>query len=335
MDNQNKFLGPLFIIGMNRSGTKLLRNLLNQHPRISIPTMESYFIPYLINKFGNPPQFEDDKEFQNFYDALTKTTFFGNMQSMGLSFSKEYLEQEVTDRTSWSEIFEVIFKFYIPQEKDKDVIWGDKTPQYLPRMKFLKILYPQAKFVHIIRHPGDYCISAKKAWGKSLYRSANSWRYEIGKARIDSRDFADDYHEVFYENLVDEPQKVLSNICVFLGCKFTNKMLHLDIPTENLGDTKGQTEIIQTNKDKYLNQLSKRTIKRIEEIVYPVAKSLGYDLKFAKNFKPLNPLMEKLLMLHDACNSANFHIKNEGVIPGLIRTYRLHKYRVVQLSTKN
>ena len=335
MENQNKFLGPLFIIGMNRSGTKLLRNLLNQHPRISIPTIESYFIPYLINKFGNPPQFEDDNEFQNFYDALTKTTFFGNMQSMGLSLSKEYLEQEVADRTSWSAIFEVIFKFYIPQEKDKDVIWGDKTPQYLPRIKLLKTLYPQAKFIHIIRHPGDYCISAKKAWGKSIYRSANSWRVEIEKAQRDSRDFADDYLEVFYENLVEEPQKVLSKICDFLDCKFTTKMLYLDIPTENLGDTKGHTEIVQTNKYKYLKRLSPRTIKRIEEIVYPVASSFGYDLKFAHKFKPLTPLMEKILLLYDAWNSAYFHIKNEGVIPGLIRTYRLHKYRVVQLSTKN
>ncbi len=170
----NVFLGPLFIVGMHRSGTKLLRNLLNQHPQISIPTIESCFIPYLINKFGNSPQFEDDN---------------------------------LTDRTSWSEIFEVIFKFYIPQSKNKNVIWGDKTPQYLPRIKLLKRLYPKAKFIHIIRHPGDYCISAKKAWGKSIYRSANSWRHEIEKAREVGGGLGDDYLEVFYENLVENPEK--------------------------------------------------------------------------------------------------------------------------------
>ncbi|MDJ0898980.1 MAG: sulfotransferase [Xenococcus sp. MO_188.B8] len=332
MDNQNKFLGPLFIVGMHRSGTKLIRDLLNQHPRISIPTIESYCIPYLINQFGNPPKFEDDNEFQNFYDALTKTTFFSNMQSMGFTVSKAYLDKNIVDRRSWSEIFEVIFRFYIPQEKNKDVIWGDKTPQYLSRLRFLKALYPQAKFIHIIRHPGDYCISAKKAWGKNIFRSANSWRYEIENARIASRDFADDYLEVFYENLVEEPEQVLSNICDFLGCEFNTKMLYLDRPTENLGDTKGQVEIVKTNKYKYLKVLNIHTIKRIEEIVYPVASSLGYDLKFAKKFKPLNPLMEKILLFYDACASANFHIKDEGFIPGLIRTYRIHKYRVIQLK---
>lgn len=334
MNQQNKFLGPLFIVGMHRSGTKLLRNLLNQHPRISIPTIESCFIPYLINKFGNPPQFEDESEFQNFYEALRETTFWGNMHSMGLTLNKEYLERELKNRTLWSEIFEIIFKFYIPPEKDKDVIWGDKTPQYLPRIRLLKTLYPQAKFIHIIRHPGDYCISAKKAWGKSIYRSANSWRHEIEKAREVGSELKDDYLEVFYENLVEKPEKELIEICNFLECEFTYNMLHLDTPTENLGDTIGQTKIVKTNKNKYLKRLSPKSIKRIEEIVYPVAKALDYDLMFASSFKPLTPFLEKTFMLCDACNSAIFHIKDEGVISGLIRTYRLHKYRVVKLNDK-
>ena len=75
INKTNIFSGPLFIIGMYRSGTKLLRILLNQSPRIIIPVVESCFIPYLINKFGDSPQFENDNEFQNFYKSLTKTSF--------------------------------------------------------------------------------------------------------------------------------------------------------------------------------------------------------------------------------------------------------------------
>ncbi len=111
-------------------------------------------------------------------------------------------------------------------------------------------------------------------------------------------------------------------------------MLYLDTPTENLGDTIGQTKIVKSNKNKYLKRLSPKSIKRIEEIVYPVAKALDYELLFARDFRPLSPFMEKILLLYDAWNSAIFHIKDEGVISGLIRTYRLHKYRVVKLSNK-
>ena len=156
------------------------------------------------------------------------------MNSVGQTLDKKYLEQNLNDRTSWSEIFKVIFKFYIPQSKSEDVIWGDKTPQYLPRIKLLKDLYPQAKFIHIIRNPGDYCISVKKAWERSIYRSANNWRYEIENAKMSSQDFSDDYLEVFYENLVEDPETILRKICCFLGCEFTQKMLNLDEPTENL-----------------------------------------------------------------------------------------------------
>lgn len=330
--NENKFLGPLFIVGMNRSGTKLLRDLLNQNPRISIPTVESYFIPYLISQFDDPPQLDRDREFQRFYKALTQTTFWSNMHSRGLTLDKEYLEQQIADRTSWSEIFAAIFKFYIPPEKNQDVIWGDKTPQYLPRIKLLKKIYPQAKFVHIIRHPGDYCISVKKAWGKSIYRSASSWRSEIELARKTGKEFDNDYLEVLYEDLVKQPREVLTNICSFVGCDFTPEMLHLNTPSENLGDTTGQVKIVTTNTNKYLRQLSPKAAKRIEEIVYPIAKDLGYNLKFAKNYKPLFSTTEKLLMLYDGCRSAGFHIDKEGIVLGLVRTYRLHKYRVVKLS---
>jgi hypothetical protein len=40
--------GPLFIIGMPRSGTKLLRGLLEQHPRVRVPTIETEFFPFLV-----------------------------------------------------------------------------------------------------------------------------------------------------------------------------------------------------------------------------------------------------------------------------------------------
>src|SRR5262245_12693694 len=39
--------GPMFIVGMPRSGTKLLRGLLDQHPRIRILQTETEFLPFL------------------------------------------------------------------------------------------------------------------------------------------------------------------------------------------------------------------------------------------------------------------------------------------------
>jgi len=57
---KSNFFGPLFIIGMPRSGTKLLRDLMNQNPKIGIPAAETHFIPFMIKKFGDPPNFYED-----------------------------------------------------------------------------------------------------------------------------------------------------------------------------------------------------------------------------------------------------------------------------------
>ena len=42
------FTGPFFIVGLSRSGTKLLREILNKHPAIRISNRESYFVPHVL-----------------------------------------------------------------------------------------------------------------------------------------------------------------------------------------------------------------------------------------------------------------------------------------------
>jgi len=80
---ENTFRGPLFVVGVSRSGTKLLRTLLNQHPKIGLPVVESKFIPHMVKRFGNPPAFATEEEFQQFYTELTQTKFFVRMKERG------------------------------------------------------------------------------------------------------------------------------------------------------------------------------------------------------------------------------------------------------------
>ncbi|MCK5099057.1 MAG: sulfotransferase, partial [Desulfobacteraceae bacterium] len=51
MVKKTEFNGPLFIVGMPRSGTKLFRDLLNNHSKVGIPPNESHIIPYFYNRF--------------------------------------------------------------------------------------------------------------------------------------------------------------------------------------------------------------------------------------------------------------------------------------------
>lgn len=319
-----QFNGPLFIVGWPRSGTKLLRDLLNRHPKISIPVIESHFIPYFVNKFGLNSDFNDEQLLTEFYELFSQSKFYRCFKNRGVILNFEHLNANA-NKQSWSALLEFILRYYASNNrKNADFIWGDKTPQYLVFMDTLKKIFPEAKFIHIIRDPRDCCLSNKRAWGKNIYRSAHRWAKAIQKARQAGHFLEGDYIEVLYEQLLDEPQKTLKNICDYLGCEFSDNMLELDKPSENLSDTKNSQKIVKDNKNKYLNYLSVKEIKRIEEIVYTVARELGYKFENDATYRPLKPALLSYYKLLDGFYQLNYNVKNRGLLEGI--NFTLQEY---------
>ena len=269
------FYGPVFIVGMPRSGTKLMRALLNQHPRINLTLAESHFIPYSLKKFGDPPPFRSREDLTPFMRGLQQTAFFSTMSKAGYTLDQSTFLQNV-DYTTWSAIFEHVFRHFGSKRATIDTIWGDKTPGYINHMPLLKAVFPNAKFLHVIRDHRDYCLSVRKSFAKSVYRAAVRWL-----------------------NLASAP--------------------------EDLGDAKGHSTILTNNKNKYLTQLSSQEIKRIEEIVCDVAKSVGYRLENNVVHRSLNSLTLRILKLHDGVASLIHHIKAErDLTKGVMRLF--HHY---------
>jgi hypothetical protein len=324
ISNTAKFTGPVFIVGMPRSGTQLLRDLLNQNPKIGIPNSESGFIPYMVNRFGNPPRFANARGLDEFYKEFSRTTFFWNMSRKGRVLRRKDLNC-ITDKKSWSNTFAFIYRFYAPDGRDKEFIWGDKTPLHVKHLQLLKELYPEAKFLHIIRDPRDYCLSVKKTWGKSILRAAHIWRATLEKARADSHQLGQDYLEVKYECLLANPTKVSCRIAEFLGCDQFPWETRLVQSPNIIGKKREKVEILRDNLKKYVSELSSAQIKRIEEIVYPVASTIGYKCDAEVMFKPVNALTLQILTLCDAFASVRYYSREKGLYDGLRYIYRFHR----------
>lgn len=316
------FMGPVFIVGMPRSGTKLLRDLLNQNPQIGIPVSETHFIPYMVDIFGKKPDLYDKSNLDLFYKEFKNTPFYKNMEGGGYELTRSDLDG-FKDRSSWGSLLENIFRFYAPKERNKEFIYGDKTPGYINHISLLKDIFPKAKFIHIIRDPRDYALSVRKAWRKSIFRAAENWFITLSKYREEGQN--DDYIEVYYENLLQDPSETLKEICGFLSCNFTEDMLSLKRPAENLGDAKGLTNIVHTNFNKFKKNFSMNEIKRIEEITYPVIENSPYLIEYAKKYKPLSSISLKVFKVYDGYASVRFHIKEKGLLKGLNYFYILHK----------
>lgn len=322
--NDAQFTGPVFILGLPRSGTKLLRDLLNRNPKISILVSETWFFPYMVKKFGYDIDLNQSSCMKKFYCELINTAFYGRMREKGYHITVNDLE-DIEDKQSWASIFEFLLRFFALKKGSKNFIYGDKTPGYTDHIGLLHKIFPESRFIHIIRDPRDRALSMNKAWRKSLYRAAACWSESIEECRRKVKSNNIKYLELYYEDLLETPQKVLKNICDFLGCSFSEDMLSLESPSESIGDAKGQTEIVRNNKDKYVKQLSVRDIKRIEEITLPILREMPYKVHFAQRHRPLNSLFMKLLRLYDGCALLTYNIRDKGMVKGIKFFYTIHK----------
>jgi hypothetical protein len=305
------FYGPLFIVGMPRSGTKLIRALLNQHPRINLTLAESHFIPHFVYKFGNPPPFRVRADLHCLVRELQQTAFFSTMRKAGYSLDDAKFLESV-DCTKWSAIFEHVFRHFGAKKSTEGTIWGDKTPGYINHIPLLKALFPEAKFLHVIRDPRDYCLSVRKSFAKSIYRAAHRWRQCVEAARKYGAELHGDYAELRYELFIEHPVANMQNVAAFLGVSYDDRLVDLASAPEDLGDARGQNRILADNKAKYRTQISSGELKRIEEIVCDVAKSAGYRLENDVLNRLLNPLMLGIFKLYDAGASLRHHVALEG-----------------------
>jgi hypothetical protein len=303
----------LFIVGMPRSGTKLLRDLLNEHSEISIPYVESQIFPDLVERFGTESL--SDIDLLDLHEIVSGGIFAYNLRKdYGKSYDRAVIEELMEEKTIAGYI-RALLHFYGPKD-GQGLLLGDKTPSYLGKIESLHRAFPKLKLIHIVRDPRDRALSAQKIWGTPLLDSAEKWRYFNTQATKQIEDIGDSVLEIRYEDLLTDPETTLKDICSFLDISFENNMLHLGISTEKYGDARDRKKIDPSNLEKYRKRLSKKQWKRIEEICLPEMEKKGYSIEQATTYKPLSPLEKKYLWAVGGSRMLYFHIKDKGLFRG-------------------
>lgn len=215
---------PIFIVGVHRSGTTLLRFMLSSHSQIYIPT-ESDFIPLFYNKSRNQP-FNQETVSKILDEIFEKYRFVNDWQDVKPEAGIFLSSMETKDYRGF---LDHLYSLYAQQ--NGAVRWGDKTPIYTSYLDLIQKIFPDAKFIHIIRDPYDAIISLlekyqEKEFHIDIYFGAKNWVRRIKKAQRDGERIGkDQYLEIFYEDLTNSPESTLKKICAFIEEKFEPGML--------------------------------------------------------------------------------------------------------------
>jgi len=208
-------ISALFIVGVPRSGTTLLRLMIDSHPEVAVPP-ETHFLPSLMNQCPR-----SDKPAERFIQILTSSPRWPDWH-----VDQNALENAVKKLTPFS-LDRAVQAFYrLYAARFGKTRWGDKTPGYLMHMKAIQQLLPEARFIHVIRDGRDVCLSIRDLWWgpDTVEQAALWWKKRIELAGKQARALPH-YKEVFFEDLVCEPEKTLKQICAFTGIDWDPAML--------------------------------------------------------------------------------------------------------------
>jgi len=205
-----------FVVGVGRSGTTLLRLMLDAHPQLAIPA-ETHFVPELLEREAEcrlPGELVDViVEARTWHDfGLAEDSFRGAVTERGAKTAPEVLR---------------IF-YALCAEREGKSRWGDKTPGYVKRMRPIAHALGEARFVHLIRDGRDVALSrVARGMGteKPIGDVADLWKRRISNARKQAKRLRGRYLEVRYEDLVTEPEAQLRRIGELIELDFDPAML--------------------------------------------------------------------------------------------------------------
>jgi hypothetical protein len=119
-----------------------------------------------------------------------------------------------------------IFRVYA--EWFKTPIWGSKTPSNVFWLKEIQEDFPRARYVFIYRDGRDVSLDQVRVhWGPTnLYTASLLWRSYI-QAILNAKKLLPlgSYHEIYYEDLVRDPETVVRGMCEFLELEYEPGML--------------------------------------------------------------------------------------------------------------
>jgi len=281
----------VFLVGSPRSGTTMLKRMVNAHPLIAV-TRETHWIPGFFEK-------RKGVTYEGFVTDRIVKKLFEHHRFDQMKVKPERLTCMLADapNMTYAALVSRIFDHF-GKRKNKPLV-GDKTPTYVRKIPTLHLLWPKAKFVHLIRDGRDVCLSmskwrmAHKAAGKfstweadPVVTTALWWKALVGIGMQDGAKLREhSYLNLCYEQLVLHPGSECRKLASFLELPYVESMERY---YEGRTNSDGQ---LSTNaawlpptagRRNWRDQMPAEQVERFEAAAGDLLDVLGYERAFPK-----------------------------------------------------
>lgn len=269
-----------FVVGSGRSGTTLLRAILAANPVLSVPP-ESYVLERMIGVRSRlePRGRLDAPAFLRELDDDVR------FRRWDLPLEAVADELEAGGSTDLAGGVRAVYAAYAHREGRSR--WADKTPLYVLSMLPLADLLPEAVFVHLVRDGRDVTSSYLGVpFGPNRVLSAAvRWRRHVEAGRSAGAVLGPDrYLEVRYEDLVEDPEPVVRQICELADLDWDPGMLdHSSRAEELLANTahatyvSGMSQPVTAGVRDWRRDLSPHDQAIASEVARDLLTELGYE----------------------------------------------------------
>ena len=282
--HRNEGFAPFFVIGSGRCGTTLFRRLMQAQGNTYIPP-ENWALGRCIrqyHKYGRVMDWKDMVDLQ--VGTLShRSHHWFEKPPRDLVRSLHALPAE---KRSLAALINAEYIYHAALKDQKPKRWGDNSPGNVFHAEAISEVFPDARFVHLLRDGVDVVASWLKysPYKGDLEGAAGKWKWSVRLARQFMEKYPEKAIEVRYEDLVSEPEIKLKFICEFLDHPFDPEKIESKEPIDSMGDVTGReqhekvTRSISTDSiGKGRRNLESRQKRKVDELIDETLVDMGYD----------------------------------------------------------
>ena len=275
-------MSPIFMIGTQRSGSNLLRLMMNQLDDIASPHPPHILerIMPLLGKYGG---LSTDKNFETLVNDVCRLVETNPVEWMDMKLDRDDISRRCKNRSLMA-VYGAIYDVYAELKQAKT--WCCKSLANIKYINEIEAYYPDAKYIYLYRDGRDVALSFQKAvvGEKHIYNIAKDWSdtqeiaISLGKKLSDKQFFA-----VSYEQLTSETESTAKALCSFLEVDFDPGMFefHKTDEAKNAATSsdlwKNVTQpVLNNNSNKFLANMPQHELEIFESVAGHVLDELGF-----------------------------------------------------------